>query len=1335
MSDPKPIDKPAESVPPGSATITRSGSGRGGWLRTTIISVTAALLAAVILVGSVQFLFHTGSPVLTNRIMTILNRAVTTDSTRFESDRIHGALFQGAVAENPRLLVRTPEGEITWARAKRLRVDYDLWAVLSGRPQDLRIVLEGPRVDLVHDRRGELVLPRFVRRRAGGRLSEELRIDVVVRDGGFSIDRSDIRFGGIGGHGVLAMGPRRTALRIEELVGSSETPSRPGKLVLSGETFIENGVLSARPLEITLGASRLTAHAAWDLAEARVRQGRLALHPLQAREFFRAFDLRSADGVVQGEVTFSGTPTNGEARACLEGTYSGETIDTLVVSARSRPGAVDLSALRLRVGGSEFTGSGTLFTRGLVTADLGFRGVNPALLPWWKAPKNTPPGALNGSAKITARRIAPRVDGTFAVTLAPSRLGKVAIERGFLRLHARPDGSADFDSSWVQVAGGWLGARGRLGADRSIRASVDGRVESLARLRPLLGPVAATSGSGRVTGRIAGTLDAPTFVAQTSLFQARLENGVAGDTVTVEAQGRLLPDVEVTADIGVRGLRYRERRWGDVDAIVRGGRTLRVERYRQTLGDTVLALEGVVELAKEGVTARVDSLSLIAGEHRVRNRGAIRVASIGEHLRVHDLVLELDPGTLIADLDWNPHRGTVDLRARLEDVELGRIPELKRRRTRFAGLVRADVMASGTTRDPDVSVRAEVIEPTVGDFAGDSLVLDLDYSPGVLTVGQAFWAEGRSRVRLSGSIRPEFALEEWWRALGRGDPSWASRAELALAVSADSFDLELLAPVDSSLRSLSGLATVQARLAGTPAAPALDLVGVAPRISYRGVQGAIEAAEWTYAAQRLRVVRFEVRQNESVSRVRGEVPVDLSLHARDRLIDDGPLALHVEIPNGDLSIARLIFPEIGTSGGVFGASARVSGTPRTPVVNGTLRVSNGRIRMAGREEIVDRVSLDATFDNERLTVIRATGRQGERGRIEASGYWAWPTTPAPTGVGSGFGPRGEYRFHVTTTQFTATDRENYLFRFTGAFDAVNARNVRGATVPSITGHALVDKAELTLDLARPSNGVREPTPFLYHVSVEVPGNFFYRNLDAEVELETEGPLVFKNEGNGDLALGVLEVRGGQYYVLTREFRNLQGTVHFNSPDRIDPDVSIVGETALPQSEGEPRIVYLAISDRMSQLKVTVYDAEGTPPNDLWKALAFGQFVPGYSVSSAEAGGSDADVLVPISNYLFQNVERWIGSTGFIDTIDLRGGGLNGGPEEEDSPISAFGVGKYVTPELYFRYSREFSGQADEQISADYRVTRHLLLKGQQIRDRTGDKPPEYNLDLKIRLEY
>ena len=109
------------------------------------------VLGVIAAVVAITLLFKSGDPELSTRIVAYLNQAVGTDSTRFVTDGVRGTLTRGALVKNPRLLVRTPSGEFTWAQAKSLRVDYDLVSLILGRPQIFRIELDDPRIDLVHD--------------------------------------------------------------------------------------------------------------------------------------------------------------------------------------------------------------------------------------------------------------------------------------------------------------------------------------------------------------------------------------------------------------------------------------------------------------------------------------------------------------------------------------------------------------------------------------------------------------------------------------------------------------------------------------------------------------------------------------------------------------------------------------------------------------------------------------------------------------------------------------------------------------------------------------------------------------------------------------------------------------------------------------------------------------------------------------------------------------------------------------------------------------------------------------------------------------------------------
>ena len=183
-----------------------------------------------------------------------------------------------------------------------------------------------------------------------------------------------------------------------------------------------------------------------------------------------------------------------------------------------------------------------------------------------------------------------------------------------------------------------------------------------------------------------------------------------------------------------------------------------------------------------------------------------------------------------------------------------------------------------------------------------------------------------------------------------------------------------------------------------------------------------------------------------------------------------------------------------------------------------------------------------------------------------------------------------------------------------------------------------------------------------------------------------------------------------------------------------------------------------LSGRSSQLKVHLHDDANPshPESYLWKVLTIGQFTAMGSEqqtlnnATSEPGSAPlagGDATLPVRNYLFRNAERWLADVGFIDTIDLKSGTASG-TNQAGTTIGLLGVGKYVTPELYVKYSRDFSGTAEQtqSLSAEYRVTRHLLLRGEQFRtgssstaasssSAVGSNKQGYNLDLKVRLEY
>lgn len=1319
-----------------------------GWgfraLRFLILGVALAFLVVSAGVGVLTSLLSGGNPALSRQVVLILNRQIGTDSTRIEAGRVSGTLFRGAVLERPRLVVKTPEGEVTWASARSVRVDYDLYGLLFTKNRSLTAVIDSPSVRLVHDRAGRIVFPKFASRPSRRGTGGTTRVSIAARNGVFSLDWKRLRFTQVQGRGVLTVGPGQSALVLEDLSGLPDPSARSrGRVRAKGGMTVIGNALRVDPLEVAYGDSRVRGSVDWDLQQGRAADGLLRLAPLRLGDVSGLVGAGRTDGRLQGELSFDGTPTDGKATACLTGTVNGETLDTLAVTAALAPKQIVFSGLRVRARGAEATGGGTLTLGGPLLASVTFHGLDPGSVPWWKAPEGMPRGALSGTSRLLVRFSRPRATVAASVALDQSRFGRLEVRQGLLHVATALDGSTVLDSSWIDVPGGRLTGRARLAADQTLDAHVVGSIADLSALNRLMTPVAAQSGRGRVTADLTGSIQKPDFEARAALWDGRLTNGAAYDSLLVSATGRLGEDGSAHAYLTARGIRAVDRPLGNAVASVAIGKKIVIERYVQSSGDSTLAFHGTVTPGRDETTAVLDSVVLTAGTLRFRNLEPVRFSIREGHVRTESLPLDLRPGRVDVAFDWDVPHSRIDADGRLAGIDVTRIPGLASSRDSLRGELEGTFHASGPIADPALTVEAQVLRPEWAGVAGDSLTVALAYVPGVLRIDRARWAAADGRAAVTGTIRAPVSLEAWLRGIAKRDESWARNAQLDLDARVDSLDLALLAPADTSLRTLAGTATFSAHVSGTGLSPVAAIAASSPRIAYRGIEGAVPGAELNYAEHSLRITRLDVTQSGSVSSITGQIPVDLSFFAKERLLRDRPLELTVRVTDADFKLASVIYPAyVASSTGKISVMAGVSGTARTPTVQGTVRLKDGIVRLAGREEVVSKIQIEGSFDQNQLTITSMTGAQGAKGKLTGSGSWQWGGLSGKA-IPVAAGPPGKYQFKVNASNFTVTDRETYAMQLTGTFTIGNGTTQDGQQIPFIAGASTLSKGNLTLDLAA-TDREEVVLPFYYDVSVDVPQGLFYRTVDSEVELQ--GNLRLLNKGEGNLALGTMTVRKGRYYLFTREIQNLTGDFIFNSLDRTDPELAVDGETTIPAAKGAtPTVIKVSLTGRASQPVVHLWD-----PNpdsrltqaDLWRMLTYGQLSPSLASGSTDPGGNGGiggGVPLPIQAYLFRNAERWLSQSGWIDTFDL-GTGSRSGSDAGSSPldVGVVGAGKYVTRDLYINYSREFSGAEEKRLGAEYRVTRHLLLKGERTdRNATpGSRPAEeYNLDLKVRLEY
>ncbi|HEY2924001.1 MAG TPA: translocation/assembly module TamB domain-containing protein [Candidatus Eisenbacteria bacterium] len=1309
------------------------------WLSRILIFVAAVLLIVCVVAGIFALLFARGDPVVSRRIVRFISTSIGSDSTRLESDRIHGSVFGGAVLERPRLVVLTPDGPVTWLSAKRLRAEYDSYQLLFSRRRTLRITIDSPVLPLVHDKRGNLVVPRFRGSKRNPLDKTATRIDVVFRDGTISLDRGGARFGKISGTAAAILEPAKTTMRVTRISGVSLMPGRPGRIRADGVATVADGRLRFDPLYVALDRSRIRSAIDWDLEHARVVSSRTGVAPLDVEEVMRFLDLTPATrGSLVGEISFAGDPSSGNAVVRLAGTIEGEPVDTLFVRAAFVPGAIHIDDGRARVRQAEVQGRAVIETRGVLTAEANLKNVDPALLPWWRLPANTPHGRLSGTARIRAVRAKPYPVAAMSVALERGTLGRLRIDRGAVSARLGQRGDIGIDTAWVDTPGARLLGSGRIAPDTTLAFSFEALVRDLGAMDSLLKPVSLEAGQGRVTGSIRGRSPSPDYQLQGVLTSGRLSNGMAFDSLAVASRGRLGSSRSATAELAVTGLRAGERSLGDGVSTVAITDRVTIQRFRQSFGDTTISLRGDVRVRGRIAAATLDSLTVAVGAREWKNMGPVEATLEGDRIEIQRLSLAMDSGRLdVAGSVWL-ESNRVDARAAFQNVDLNRTlgpgnsPDAPR------GIADGDLLVAGPLEDPEIQVNLRVGRPRVGGVDGDSLTMALSYAPGLVSVSEIRWVAGSGSATLAGTARPRIGFQEWMRSLSRRDRAWTSRVDLALGVSANALDLRTLAPIDTSLSSLRGVATGTVRITGTPEEPALVIQARGSGVAFHGVDADSAEFSGTYAHRKLTIGRLEFRRAAATTHVEGFLPIDLSLYGGHRVLREQPVALKLRMVEADFGVAALFVPEFASSAGKLNVSADLQGTPARPILTGSLRLTDGILRIAGRDEVLEGLEVDASFDQHRVNVTRIAAREGKRGRLTGTGWWQ-------TAEGKRW---GDYEFRLHATEFTATDRETYMFRFSGDFRVQDAVNPSGSEVYRITNAApaILSRGELTMDLSRPREEADAPRSFLYDIIIDVPRNLWYRNLDTEVEL-MNGQLRLRNEGYRDLILGSLEVKG-KYYIYSNEFRITSGAINFTSLDRIDPDISIEAQTTLPGQGADTYPIYQTLSGRASQLKVHLHDDAGHNESYLWKVLTIGQF----TAAGSEVGRTDGlapaagDATLPVRNYLFRNAERWLADVGFIDTIDLKSGTATG-TSPSAGTIGLLGIGKYVTPELYVKYSRNFSGTAEQiqSLSAEYRVTRHLLLRGEQVRPGPGNTivsgasqalgKEQYNLDLKVRLEY
>jgi translocation and assembly module TamB len=915
------------------------------------------------------------------------------------------------------------------------------------------------------------------------------------------------------------------------------------------------------------------------------------------------------------------------------------------------------------------------------------------------------------------------LSGVVAADLAPGTDGRTP-------LHGRFEWRAEDGVQWIEqadlrTATTSVRLSGRIERDRRTALEVDFASSDLAsaddmglRLRRALGNAEAAplevGGVGTFRGRWTGTLSDPVYEGRFTGDQVRYL-GVpwghaewAGSTSAREVRSHSLVLRKDAAELWLDGrietglageqdgvdVALRLRDWPAVDLAQALGWTLDV--------DGPVSGRARVEGRRSAPTGEV---AITAPTGRIA-RFAVRDVDLSARLTKGQT--EVTSGRAILGGGRVELRGTVDpegvydASVELSGVEVSELFPETAPDLRWGGRLSGRAVLQGVPGRP----RLDASLSSARLFLGDEGVgaLDLRVRGG-----------GDGRVSVSGSCRSARVDLVLAGDVGAAAP-YAAALDLRMReTSLDPF-LRVLQPRWPAAAGL--VASGQARIEGPLQNPrALTATAQLPDVQFLLPDYPVRNREPVVARLREGSLAIEGL------RLAGE-GTDLQVEGQLSLLDaDGPLALDLR---GAADLRALSFLSRDLRGrGAAQVEMTLSGVRRAPVLDGTLAVDGGAVRVRGFPHGVEDVKGRVRFNQDGADLEEVTGQVGG-GPVTLSGHAAFAAGALASFELEASGrdmslryPEGLRSRIDADLRFFGDARQQWL---AGDVDVKQALWTRRYDIAS----ELLSESRAFEEDASLDSGLR------YDLHVRAPGTLRVDNNLAALTARADFRLT--GSWGAPVVLGRAEVDRGRMYFQGNTYVIRRGTIDFSNPRRIDPLFDLEAETRISsfritlKVNGTLERVYPTLTSDPPLDAVGILSLlAGADPNTV---LGFDSASRSAAQTQLAATGAATLAAGRLSEEvgLERGAEKLLGLNRF--SIDPGLNRFSADPSASRANLSTTArltVGKRLTPDVNVIYSVDLGGTTERLVSVEYTLSDRFSLLLTQAPEPTG-----FGFDLRLR---
>ena len=513
---------------------------------------------------------------------------------------------------------------------------------------------------------------------------------------------------------------------------------------------------------------------------------------------------------------------------------------------------------------------------------------------------------------------------------------------------------------------------------------------------------------------------------------------------------------------------------------------------------------------------------------------------------------------------------------------------------------------------------------------------------------------------------------------------------------------------------VSGYISAEVSVQGTAASPdiavnlTIDDLVVAEQ-SYAGL-----TAQGTYQQEYLRLNALLRQDQTHTLSLEGGLPVSLGW-ADERVRPVlGEADLRVRSEGLNLAFLSLLNREVREVQGTVSMDVRVGGTIDALSPTGEIRVQHGQARIVPLGIVLKNIEVRLglsrnTIQVDQLAISAGQGHVTGAGTLTVQQYTI-------TALDLAFDAR---RFRVINTrEYTAAvsgrvtcsgSLPSLLLRGALTLQDTTLRPdlsvfTSGPVAPDPTilvaknEQELATRAQLVQQAQQQSASqlpFQQPQSQLYQqlrldLAITIPRGTWVQMHDGSIELM--GHLqIQKNPVEDAIISGQIETVRGWYAFYGRQFQIEKGQVTFTGGSRIDPSLDIIARYTMPKYK-----VDVVIGGTADTPTLILRSDPSLEQADILSLLVFGK--PANALDQGEKVSLQAQALQATAGYIASDLRQSIAQELGIDSLEV------------DIAERRFGVGKYVTKDVFVSTSQQFGSEQKQEMAIEYQLDTNWQIR-------------------------